>query len=109
VSPAAMLGSTAPFADPGEVVVEVSTRQPLNAMRAFERIGPAVLDDAARVLETHLHRMWAMTGKPVASFTLSALVDEEADTPAVDRLADAVALAAVPHGSGVDKLVAAAE
>jgi len=37
VTPAAMLGSTAPFADPGEVMVTVTNRQPISMMGAFER------------------------------------------------------------------------
>ena len=36
-TPAAMLGSTAPFPDPGEVIVEITNGQPVNAMGAFER------------------------------------------------------------------------
>jgi len=40
VTPAAMLGSTAPFTDPGEVIVEVTNGQPVNAMGvAFDRRG----------------------------------------------------------------------
>jgi CRISPR system Cascade subunit CasC len=38
-TPAAMLGSTAPFPDPGEVVVEITSGQPVNAMGAFEKAG----------------------------------------------------------------------
>jgi CT1975-like protein len=34
VPPAAMLGSTAPYPDPGEVMVEVSSRQPVTMMAA---------------------------------------------------------------------------
>jgi hypothetical protein len=52
VTPAAMLGSTAPYPDPGEVMVEVSSRQPVTMMAAFERPVPPTLDAAVAALNT---------------------------------------------------------
>jgi len=96
VTPAAMLGSTAPYPDPGEVMVEVSSRQPVTMMAAFERPVPPTLDAAVTALNAHARRVWAMVGKPSYTSTLSSFIDEHADTPAVIRFAEAVADAAVP-------------
>jgi CRISPR system Cascade subunit CasC len=95
VTPAAMLGSTAPYPDPGEVMVEVSSRQPVTMMAAFERPVPPTLDAAVAALNAHARRVWAMVGKPSFTFTLSSFIDEGAETPAVTRFAEAVANAAV--------------
>jgi hypothetical protein len=96
VTPAAMLGSTAPYPDPGEVMVEVSSGQPVTMMAAFERPVPPTLDAAVASLNAHARRVWAMVGKPSFTFTLSSFIDEGAETPAVTRFAEAVANAAVP-------------
>lgn len=96
VTPAAMLGSTAPYPDPGEVMVEVSTRQPVTMMAAFERPVPPTLDAAVAALHAHARRVWAMVGKPNFEFTLSSFIDEGTAIPAVMRFAEAVANAAVP-------------
>jgi CRISPR system Cascade subunit CasC len=96
VTPAAMLGSTAPYPDPGEVMVEVSSRQPVTMMAAFERPVPPTLDAAVTALNAHARRVWAMVGKPTYTSTLSSFIDEDAGTPAVMRFAEAVANAAVP-------------
>jgi CRISPR system Cascade subunit CasC len=96
VTPAAMLGSTAPYPDPGEVMVEVSSRQPVTMMAAFERPVPPTLDAAVAALNAHARRVWALVGKPTFAFTLSSFIDEGAETPAVTRFAEAVASAAVP-------------
>jgi CRISPR system Cascade subunit CasC len=99
VTPAAMLGSTAPYPDPGEVMVEVSSRQPVTMMAAFERPVPPTLDAAVAALNAHARRVWAMVGKPSFTFTLSSFIDEGAETPAVTRFAEAVANAAVPSST----------
>jgi hypothetical protein len=96
VTPAAMLGSTAPYPDPGEVMVEVSSRQPVTLMAAFERPVPPTLDAAVTALNAHARRVWAMVGKPSYTSTLSSFIDEDAGTPAVMRFAEAAANAAVP-------------
>jgi CRISPR system Cascade subunit CasC len=96
VTPAAMLGSTAPYPDPGEVMVEVSCRQPVTMMAAFERPVPPTLDAAVAALNAHARRVWAMVGKPRFAFTLSSFIDEKAEIPAVMRFAEAVANVAVP-------------
>jgi CRISPR system Cascade subunit CasC len=105
VTPAAMLGSTAPYPDPGEVMVEVSSRQPVTMMAAFERPVPPTLDAAVAALNTHAKRVWAMVGQPSFAFTLSSFIDEGAGTPAVMRFAEAVANAAV-HASTASNLSA---
>jgi CRISPR system Cascade subunit CasC len=96
VTPAAMLGSTAPYPDPGEIMVEVSSRQPVTMMAAFERPVTPTLDAAVAALNAHAKRVWAMVGKPSFVFALSSFIDEQAETPAVMRFAEAVADAAVP-------------
>jgi CRISPR system Cascade subunit CasC len=100
VTPAAMLDSTAPYPDPGEVLVEVSTRQPVTMMAAFERPVIPTLDAAVAALNAHAKRVWAMVGKPSSVFALSSFIDERAETPAVVRFAEAVAGAAVPAPAG---------
>jgi CRISPR system Cascade subunit CasC len=100
VTPAAMLGSTAPYSDPGEVMVEVSSRQPVTMMAAFERPVTPTLDAAVAALNAHAKRVWAMVGKPSSVFALSSFIDEKAATPAVMRFAEAVADAAVPASAG---------
>jgi CRISPR system Cascade subunit CasC len=106
VTPAAMLGSTAPYPDPGEVMVEVSSRQPVTMMAAFERPVPPTLDAAVAALNAHARRVWAMVGKPTFEFTLSSFIDERAGTPAVTRFAEAVANAAVRAASTASNMPA---
>jgi CRISPR system Cascade subunit CasC len=91
LTPAAMLGSTAPFPDPGEVVVEVTTGQPVNAMGAFERPVAPTLEASVAAFNQHMERVWAMVGRPAKVLRLSELVDPKLPSPAVQRLADAVA------------------
>jgi hypothetical protein len=93
VTPAAMLGSTAPFPDPGEVVVEVTTGQPVNAMGAFERPVAPTLEASVAAFEQHMQRVWAMVGRPAKVARLSDFIDPKSASPAVQRLADAVAAA----------------
>ncbi len=91
VTPAAMLGSTAPFTDPGEVVVEVTNGQPVNAMGAFERPVAPTLDASVVAFNHHMQRVWSMIGHPAKVLHLSEFIDSKASSPAVQRLADAVA------------------
>jgi CT1975-like protein len=93
ITPAAMLGSTAPFTDPGEVVVEITNGQPVNAMGAFERPVWPTVEASITALNHHLERIWLMIGRPAKVVRLSELVDPNAATPAVQRLAEAVAYA----------------
>ena len=91
VTPAAMLGSTAPFPDPGEIVVEITTGQPVNAMGAFEQPVAPTLSASVAAFDRHMERVWAMIGRPADVVSLSDFIDPKAATPAVQRLADAVA------------------
>jgi CRISPR system Cascade subunit CasC len=93
VTPAAMLGSTAPFPDPGEVVVEITTGQPVNAMGAFEQPVAPTLSASVEAFDRHMDRVWSMIGRPATVVSLSDFVDPKAPTPAVPRLAEAVARA----------------
>ncbi len=91
ITPAAMLGSTAPFTDPGEVVVEITNGQPVNAMGAFERPVAPTVEASVAGFNHHLERIWSMIGRPAKVARLSEFIDPKATTPAVQRLADAVA------------------
>jgi CRISPR system Cascade subunit CasC len=91
ITPAAMLGSTAPFTDPGEVVVEITNGQPVNAMGAFERPVAPTVEASVAAFNQHIERIWSMIGHPAKVARLSEFIDPKASIPAVQRLADAVA------------------
>lgn len=91
ITPAAMLGSTAPFADPGEVVVEITKGQPVNAMGAFERPVVPTVEASVAAFNRHMERVWSMIGHPEKVARLSEFIDPKVSTPAVQRLADTVA------------------
>jgi CRISPR system Cascade subunit CasC len=91
ITPAAMLGSTAPFTDPGEVIVEITNGQPVNAMSAFERPVEPTLVASVSAFNHHIERVWAMIGRPAKVARLSEFIDPKASSPAVQRLADSVA------------------
>lgn len=91
ITPAAMLGSTAPFTDPGEVVVEITNGQPVNAMGAFERPVVPTLDASVVAFNHHMERVWSMIGHPAKVARLSEFIDPKASLPAVQRLAESVA------------------
>jgi CRISPR system Cascade subunit CasC len=90
-TPAAMLGSTAPFPDPGEVIVEITNGQPINAMGAFEKPVAPTLEASTFAFDHHMRRVWAMIGHPSKVMRLSEHIDPKASKPAVQSLADAVA------------------
>jgi CT1975-like protein len=90
-TPAAMLGSTAPFPDPGEVVVEITNGQPVNAMGAFEKPAAPTLEASVAAFNHHMQRVWAMIGQPSKVMRLSDYIDQKSTDPAVQRLAEAVA------------------
>jgi CRISPR system Cascade subunit CasC len=90
-TPAAMLGSTAPFPDPGEVVVEITNGQPVNAMGAFEKPVAPTLEASVAAFDRHMQRVWSMIGRPSSVMCLSDYVDPKTIKPAVQSLADAVA------------------
>jgi len=100
-TPAAMLGSTAPFPDPGEVVVEITSGQPVNAMGAFEKPVAPTLEASVTAFDHHMQRVWLMIGHPSKAMRLSEYIDAKATQPAVQRLAEAVANAveSTPHAS----------
>jgi CRISPR system Cascade subunit CasC len=60
VTPAAMLGSTAPFTDPGEVIVEVTNGQPVNAMGAFEQPVKPTIEAVQRLADAVVNAMHAV-------------------------------------------------
>jgi CRISPR system Cascade subunit CasC len=90
-TPAAMLGSTAPFPDPGEVIVEITNAQPVNAMGAFEKPAAPTLEASVAAFEHHMQRVWSMVGRPSRLMRLSEFIDPQAGKPAVHGLAEAVA------------------
>jgi CRISPR system Cascade subunit CasC len=100
-TPAAMLGSTAPFPDPGEVIVEITSGQPVNAMGAFEKPVAPTLEASIAAFDHHMQRVWSMIGHPSKAMRLSEYIDAKATQPAVQRLAEAVANAveSTPHAS----------
>jgi CRISPR system Cascade subunit CasC len=100
-TPAAMLGSTAPFPDPGEVIVEITSGQPVNAMGAFEKPVAPTLEASIAAFNHHMQRVWSMIGHPSKAMRLSEHIDAKATQPAVQRLAEAVANAveSTPHAS----------
>ena len=90
-----------PFPDPGEVIVEITSGQPVNAMGAFEKpVGPT-LEASIAAFDHHMQRVWSMIGHPSKVMRLSQYIDEKATQPAVQRLAEAVANAveSTPHAS----------
>jgi CRISPR system Cascade subunit CasC len=88
---AAMLGSTAPFPDPGEVVVEITNGQPVNAMGAFEKPAAPTLEASIAAFDHHMQRVWSMIGRPSNVMRLSDYIDPKTTKPAVQGLAEAVA------------------
>jgi CRISPR system Cascade subunit CasC len=89
ITPAAMLGSTAPFTDPGEVIVEITNGQPVNAMGAFER--PVDYACGLRVRIQSSHRACLGDDWSTARSRAFPVIDPKAASPAVQRLADSVA------------------
>jgi CRISPR system Cascade subunit CasC len=92
-TPAAMLGSTAPFPDPGEVIVEITNGQPVNAMGAFEKPVAPTLEASIAAFDRHMQRVWSMIGGPASVMCLSDYIDPKTTKPAVESLAEAVARA----------------
>jgi CRISPR system Cascade subunit CasC len=86
--PVAMVGSTAPHADPGEALITIGEGQPLSMARAYERSCEHVTDVAWERLVAHSEKMWARAGRPGTVLTL----EQEGS---VDGLAHAAASAAV--------------
>src|SRR5271165_2322667 len=86
--PVAMVGSTAPHADPGEALITVGEGQPLSMARAYERPCEHVTETAWQHLLAHSEKMWARAGRPDIVLTLE-------QQGSVDALARAAASAAV--------------
>jgi CRISPR system Cascade subunit CasC len=86
--PVAMVGSTAPHADPGEALITIGEGQPLSMARAYERPCEHVTDTAWERLVAHSEKMWARAGRPDIVLML-------AQEGSVDALARAAASAAV--------------
>jgi CRISPR system Cascade subunit CasC len=103
VTPAAMLGSTAPFVPPGQVVVEVSRRQPVNMMGAFEEPVAPTMNAATTAFDRHIERIWATVGRADAAFRLSKFVDDAiagGRDDALARFSAAVSDAAMSRSRG---------
>ena len=62
--PVAMVGSTAPHADPGEALITIGEGQPLSMARAYERPCEHVTEAAWERLVAHSEKMWARAGRP---------------------------------------------
>lgn len=92
--PEAMVGSTAPYADPGEAMIVIGEGQPLSLARAFERPCEHVTDIAWEHLVAHAEKMWGRSGCPKNVLTL-----EREGT--VEGLTKAAASAAVAPEVGV--------
>ncbi len=86
--PVAMVGSTAPYADPGEALIVAGKGQPLSMARAYERSCEHVTEVAWERLVAHSEKMWARAGRPDIVLTL-------AQQGSVDALARAAASAVV--------------
>jgi hypothetical protein len=86
--PVAMVGSTAPHADPGEALITIGDGQPLSMARAYERSCEHVTEVAWERLVAHSEKMWARAGRPGSVLTLE-------QQGSVDGLARAAASAAV--------------
>ena len=59
-----MVGSTAPYADPGEAMIVIGEGQPLSLARAFERPCEHVTEEAWARLVAHAEKMWGRVGRP---------------------------------------------
>lgn len=92
--PEAMVGSTAPYADPGEAMIVIGEGQPLSLARAFERPCEHVTEVAWERLMAHAEKMWARASRPKDVLTLER-------EGSVEGLTRAAALAAVPPSLGV--------
>ena len=68
--PVAMVGSTAPHADPGEALITIGEGQPLSLARAFERPCEHVTEVAWARLVEHADKMWGRVGRPKGVLTL---------------------------------------
>jgi CRISPR system Cascade subunit CasC len=86
--PVAMVGSTAPHADPGEALITIGEGQPLSLARVYERPCEHVTEAAWERLIAHSEKMWARAGRPDVVLTLE-------QQGSVDGLARTVASAAV--------------
>jgi CRISPR system Cascade subunit CasC len=88
--PVAMVGSTAPHADPGEALITVGEGQPLSLARAYERPCEHVTEAAWERLVAHSEKMWALAGRPDIVLKL----EQEGSVNALARAAASAAVAA---------------
>jgi CRISPR system Cascade subunit CasC len=88
--PVAMVGSTAPHADPGEALITVGEGQPLSMARAYERPCEHVTEAAWARLMAHSEKMWVRAGRPEIVLTL----EHEGSVDALARAAASAAVAA---------------
>jgi len=68
--PVAMVGSTAPHADPGEALIVIGKGQPLSMARAYERPCEHITEVAWERLLAHSEKIWARAGRPDITLTL---------------------------------------
>ncbi len=88
--PVAMVGSTAPHADPGEALITIGEGQPLSLARAYERPCRHVTEEAWERLLAHSEKMWARAGRPDTVLTL----EQQGSVDALARAAASVVVAA---------------
>jgi hypothetical protein len=88
--PVAMVGSTAPHADPGEALITIGDGQPLSMARAYERSSEHVTEVAWARLVAHSEKMWARAGRPDTVLTL----EQEGSVGGLARAAASAAVAA---------------
>jgi hypothetical protein len=60
-------------------------------MGAFERPVTPTVEASVTAFNHHMDRVWLMIGRPSKVVRLSDFIDPKASSPAVQRLADAVA------------------
>ena len=68
--PVAMVGSTAPYADPGEAMIVIGDGQPFSLARAFERPCEHITEVAWERLRAHAEKLWSRAGHPNVVLTL---------------------------------------
>jgi CRISPR system Cascade subunit CasC len=93
--PAAKRGSTAPWHETHEVVVDLTDRQPVSGVGAFEEPCAPTSAAALAALHAHLARLDRRLGVPLVRVSLTGIEAAKAPTgqPALDVLGDRVAAA----------------
>jgi len=96
VEPAAKLGSTAPYSDVPEMLVELGRRRPRSLVRAYQdairprELNADLADRAIQLLDSQRQHANARIGSPDATWKLSDMAAGDTK-PAVEVIADAAA------------------